>query len=309
MFFFTLDSTLPDSPACLPGLIVEWGSSMARMSPPSFAAKIDSGGTSPHGDSIRQCEAGELRSNKNCQVPGTQPSGAWRWAQLASLERWLPSWFDRGNLFCQAWISEAAQWSLCYRVQCQQLLWRWRVRIPSAIDAVYEWNFHNLSRLSLLRNFGAVIVLSAANFPRYEVFELCPQNFLWGAVAIQKGNQCGRLPWDWDAPGCCQCCLNWEYQKTELGVFALRHFAAPLEELPAIVAQGGASSHFLKSYESTDAMLSIDAVSRWCNWLESNVHIAAERQCGSLTLSTRSVSFQIAYCKRCFAQELDYYCR
>ncbi len=54
-------------------------------------------------------------------------------------------------------------------------------------------------------------------------------------------------------------------------------------------------------------MLSIDAVSRWCNWLESNVHIAAERQCGSLTLSTRSVSFQIAYCKRCFAQELDYY--
>ncbi len=136
-----------------------------------------------------ECEAGELRSNKNCQVPGTQPSGAWRWAQLASLERWLPSRFDRGNLFCQAWISEAAQWSLCYRVQCQQLLWRWRVRIPSAIDAVYEWNFHNLSRLSLLRNFGAVIVLSAANFPRYEVFELCPQNFLWGAVAIQKGNQ------------------------------------------------------------------------------------------------------------------------
>ena len=82
----------------------------------------------------------------SCQVPGTQPSGAGRWAKLATfLERWFLRDFSVNYYkllgcfccfsvccFCQARISEAAQWSLCDRVQCQQLLWRWRVRIPSA---------------------------------------------------------------------------------------------------------------------------------------------------------------------------------
>ena len=71
---------------------------------------------------------------------------------------------------CEAWLPKTAQRPLCNRLQRQQLLWRWRVgpaREPQrcSIRAMEQ---------CLGRNFGAVIVLSAANFPRYEVFEPGP---------------------------------------------------------------------------------------------------------------------------------------
>ena len=44
------------------------------------------------------------------------------------------------------------------------------------MDVQWVFSFEgDLSRgVDVLRNFGAVIVLSAANFPRYEVFESGP---------------------------------------------------------------------------------------------------------------------------------------
>lgn len=155
MIHITLFSPL-DSMA---GLIVAWGSSMARMSPRSFAAKIDSGSavdfSFPPGPFAKHsCHKlpGSWYAAIRCRKMG-QTGNVWKDGFSRDLSVDYYKTINHLDVFCcfsvccfcQARISEAAQWSLCDRVQCQQLLWRWRVRIPSAKRCcVFQWNLPQL---------------------------------------------------------------------------------------------------------------------------------------------------------------------
>ena len=243
VFFFSgLDSTWLSG---LPGLIVEWGSSMARMSPPSFAAKIDSGGTS-HGDSIRRVWSWGTPFQQ--KLPGSWyaairflkmgPTG--KFGKMASQPIWPRKFVLPGVDFRSSTMIAVLPCSVPATIvemegqntQCNRCcVW---VEFPQPVETVF---------IEELRGSNRPV---SCKLPTLWSIWAMPSELLVRCCSHTKGQSgCGRLPWDWDAPERCQCCLNWEYQKTELGVFALRHFAAPLEELPAIVAQGGASSHFL----------------------------------------------------------------